>query len=218
MTDLPEKSLIEEVEATDAGAQGLAAAKLAGEVNRLLHAALAASNLEQKDLADKIGVTQGRVSQVLNGDGNVRIAALARYLRALGYEAEITLKPVDAGVPEIASSRRPPRARAEEDLAASHPGAVSERLASTSLTQPTVDWSFASGVVGAAGIGAALQSHMQEVRAQINQSWATLHVLFTDCAAAEIVDAARFTHASQGPTGTVDLLDEEYAALCESHD
>ena len=45
-------SLIEEEEATDAGAQGLAAADLAGQVMRLLEQALAASGARAKDLAE----------------------------------------------------------------------------------------------------------------------------------------------------------------------
>jgi transcriptional regulator with XRE-family HTH domain len=97
----PEKSLVEKYESTPAGAQGLAAANLAGQVVRLIHAALDASGLEQKDLAEMIGVTEGRVSQVVNSDGNLRIAALARYMRALGYELTISAKPVEPGLPDL---------------------------------------------------------------------------------------------------------------------
>ena len=66
MTDQPDPTLIDEEQGTDAGAQGLAAANLAGQVMRLLHQALDASELDQKSLAEKLGVTQGRVSQVLS--------------------------------------------------------------------------------------------------------------------------------------------------------
>jgi transcriptional regulator with XRE-family HTH domain len=103
-------SLIDEEEATDAGAQGLAAADLAGQVMRLLEQALDASGIEQKELAEKLGVTQGRVSQVFNGDGNMRIAAVARYLRALGYETRISATPVVPGRPGL--PRQPQRVRA----------------------------------------------------------------------------------------------------------
>ncbi|SHT65179.1 Fis family transcriptional regulator [Mycobacteroides abscessus subsp. abscessus] len=108
MTDPTDPTLIDEEAATDSGAQGLAAADLAGQTMRLLHQALDASDLDQKALAEKLGVTQGRVSQVLNGDGNVRIAALARYLRALGYETRLSAIPVDPGQPTLprASRRR----------------------------------------------------------------------------------------------------------------
>lgn len=111
MTDQADPTLIDEEQATDAGAQGLAAADLAGQVMRLLQQALDASELDQKSLAEKLGVTQGRVSQVLNGDGNMKIAAVARYLRALGYETRLTASPVISGLPALPreSRRRPAR-------------------------------------------------------------------------------------------------------------
>ncbi|CAN1559336.1 Cro/C1-type helix-turn-helix domain [Mycobacteriaceae bacterium] len=108
MTDKSIPTLIEEEEATEAGAQGLAAADLAAQVMRILEQALDASGIDQKTLAEKLGVTQGRVSQVLNGDGNLRVAAVARYLRALGYETHLSATPVDTGKPSLprASRRR----------------------------------------------------------------------------------------------------------------
>ena len=111
MTDQPDPTLIDEEQATDSGAQGLAAADLAGQVMRLLHQALDVSDLDQKALAEKLGVTQGRVSQVFNGDGNMRIAAVARYLRALGYETRLSATPVAPGIPALPreSRRRPAR-------------------------------------------------------------------------------------------------------------
>ena len=109
MTDQPEPTLIDDEQAIDSGAQGLAAADLAGQVMRLLHQALDVSDLDQKALAEKLGVTQGRVSQVFNGDGNMRIAAVARYLRALGYETRLSATPVAPGIPPLPreSRRRP---------------------------------------------------------------------------------------------------------------
>ena len=109
MTDQPDPALIDEEQATDSGVQGLAAADLAGQVMRLLHQALDVSDLDQKALAEKLGVTQGRVSQVFNGDGNMRIAAVARYLRALGYETRLSATPVAPAIPPLPreSRRRP---------------------------------------------------------------------------------------------------------------
>lgn len=109
MIDQPDLTLIDEEQSTDAGAQGLAAADLAGQVMRLLHQALDVSDMDQKALAEKLGVTQGRVSQVLNGDGNMKIAAVARYLRALGYETRLSATPVTPGIPALPrKSRRSP--------------------------------------------------------------------------------------------------------------
>jgi len=106
MTDQPNQTLIDDEQVTDPGAQGLAAADLAGQVMRLLHQALDASELDQKSLAEKLGVTQGRVSQVLNSDGNMKIAAVARYLRALGYETKLTASPVTPGLPALPRESR----------------------------------------------------------------------------------------------------------------
>lgn len=117
MTDQPTATLTDEEQATDAGAQGLAAAELAGQVMRLLQQALDASELDQKALAEKLGVTQGRVSQVLNGDGNMKIAAVARYLRALGYEMRLTASPVTSGLPTLPRESRS-RAASEPQSAA----------------------------------------------------------------------------------------------------
>jgi predicted XRE-type DNA-binding protein len=108
MTAKPIPTLIEQEEATETGAQGLAAADLAAQVMRIIEQALDASGLDQKALAEKLGVTQGRVSQVLNGDGNLRVAAVARYLRVLGYETHLSATPVDPSNPALP---RPSRRR-----------------------------------------------------------------------------------------------------------
>jgi predicted XRE-type DNA-binding protein len=114
MTARPIPSLIDEEEATETGAQGLAAADLAAQVMRILEQALDASDLDQKALAEKLGVTQGRVSQVLNGDGNLRVAAVARYLRALGYQTHISATPVDPGNPGLPRASRRRRAPTQQ--------------------------------------------------------------------------------------------------------
>ncbi len=115
MTEKP--TLLEEEQGIDEGAQGLAAADLAGQAMRLLHQALEVSELDQKALAEKLGVTQGRVSQVLNGDGNLRIAALARYLRSLGYEVTLTAAPVASGNPILPRNARRSRAQPAKAIA-----------------------------------------------------------------------------------------------------
>lgn len=84
------------------GAQEIAAARLARTVATCLERAVEARGVSQRALAAELGVTEGAVSQVLRGDGNVRVATAARYLRALGYEADVTLRPVDADAPPVA--------------------------------------------------------------------------------------------------------------------
>lgn len=107
-------SLYERFAGTDDGARRLAVARLRREVLKALHRALKASNLSQVDLAERLGVRKSAVSQVLNGDGNVRITTLAEYLYATGHE--LTMAVVPAGQPRaevlarrasVAIARRP---------------------------------------------------------------------------------------------------------------
>jgi predicted XRE-type DNA-binding protein len=137
MTEQSKPTLIEEIEGTDAGAQGLAAANLAGQVMRLLHQALDMSDLDQRALANKVGVTQGRVSQVFGGDGNMRIASVARYLRALGYEAEIAATPVKDGLPKL--PRHLSRRSSRNDPANADAGVAGKALSARLLESPLRD-------------------------------------------------------------------------------
>lgn len=75
---------------TPQGQQGLAAAELCMDVVDLLNDVEQLAGIQRKDIAALLDVTAGRVSQVLNGDGNITIAALAKFLHAMGHEAVIT--------------------------------------------------------------------------------------------------------------------------------
>lgn len=105
MTD-DETTVYDEFTAFPRGAQELSAATLARDVSASLAQAFGRCKHSQKELAELLGLTEGAVSQVLNGDGNVRIATFGRYLRAMGYEARITLEPVEEGAAPIRSRRR----------------------------------------------------------------------------------------------------------------
>ncbi|MGN9778586.1 helix-turn-helix domain-containing protein [Micromonospora sp. H33] len=76
------------------GARALSGARLRYEVLRVLHSALEKSGMSQSELAGKLGVRKSAVSQVLRGDGNVRISTLADYLHAMNCELELRLVPV----------------------------------------------------------------------------------------------------------------------------
>ena len=93
-------TLYERLAATDDGVRRLAVTRLRREALRALHIALKASGLTQTDLAAKLGIRKSAVSQVLNGDGNLRVKTLAEYLGALGYELDMRL--VEAGEPRRA--------------------------------------------------------------------------------------------------------------------
>ena len=100
------KSLYEERAATPEGAQGLAAARLARQVAAMLSSAKDRVGITNRELAERVGVSEGRVSQVLGSDGNLRIATIARFLRALGYEIELVARPTAPDLPSIGRRSR----------------------------------------------------------------------------------------------------------------
>jgi hypothetical protein len=62
------------------GRLSLAAARLALKTLHIMNAAKRRSGLSNKEIAAKLGLSAGRVSQVLNGDGNLHVATIARFL------------------------------------------------------------------------------------------------------------------------------------------
>ncbi|WP_244176790.1 helix-turn-helix transcriptional regulator [Streptomyces albus] len=70
--------------ATDA-----AAARLARQAATALAGELAARGLSRADLARLMGVSPGRVSQILSGDANLTVRSLAGAAAAMGACAEI---------------------------------------------------------------------------------------------------------------------------------
>ncbi len=96
------------------GARRLASARLRHESLRSLHVALDASGLNQTELANRLGIRKSAVSQVLHGDGNLRVKTLAEYLSAMGYELDLRL--VEAGEPRKALvEERPVRPAFQEE-------------------------------------------------------------------------------------------------------
>jgi len=99
------------------GAQGL-----------LERAVMSRKDMTQRELAEALKVTEGRVSQVLGGEGISNLALLGRYMRALGYEIELTARPANGSVPQINEVSRP----------AARPGRVLEPAARPEReTRPT---------------------------------------------------------------------------------
>ena len=112
-----EPTMVEQLRSTPQGRISASGAELAVRTVHLLGQAVHESGMTQAEIADALGVTAGRVSQVLNGDGNVRIATLARFLEATGYTAKITALPHEDGKPELPILRR--RRRADQPSTAS---------------------------------------------------------------------------------------------------
>lgn len=79
-----------------AEAQDQAAADLSLRIVDLLNLGLQSAGISQKELSEMVGVGESRVSQVMRGDGNIHIATFAKYLRAMGYEATLTVSIADA--------------------------------------------------------------------------------------------------------------------------
>lgn len=72
----------------------MAAARLAADIEAELERAMRDSRMSQADLARALGITEGRVSQIVNSDGNLRIATIGKVFRALGFQARLQLEPV----------------------------------------------------------------------------------------------------------------------------
>ncbi len=53
--------------------------------------------LSRADLAQAMGVSAGRVSQILSGGENLTLRTLSSVISALGAELEITLHPAEEG-------------------------------------------------------------------------------------------------------------------------
>ena len=98
-------NLYERFAGTEDGARRLAAARLRREALKALHRALKASGMSQVELAKRLGVRKSAVSQVLNGDGNVRITTLAEYLYATGHELTVAVVPSGQPRAEVLARR-----------------------------------------------------------------------------------------------------------------
>lgn len=137
------KSEVEIAESTVEGRIEMAAAEASFDAVGLLNKAVRASGLSQRQIADALGVGESRVSQVLSGDGNLRITTLARYLRAAGYALRLEAAPAEPGVAELPKPRSRGRREAETMRA---------------MTAEFVKC-WASPVLGSLGVGTAYTFH-----------------------------------------------------------
>ena len=88
-SDRQRPTLLDEAEADPAQAIELAAARGAVEGSALLTRAFFEAGITQKELARRVGVTEGRVSQVLSEEVDLRLSTIARYLHAMGYRLRL---------------------------------------------------------------------------------------------------------------------------------
>lgn len=82
---------------------------LVGEVTDSVSALLQELGLSQADLAKRLGVTKGRVSQILSGRQNMTLRTLAAIGWALGVSFDLTPRPMAdrAGTPAVVDPRLP---------------------------------------------------------------------------------------------------------------
>lgn len=98
MTRTRRIALVDEAASTDVGTTHMAAARASVQAISLLVRAHEESGKRQNEIAELLGISEGRVSQILNGDGNVRIATLARVLAATGFDLVLGATPSVQGV------------------------------------------------------------------------------------------------------------------------
>ncbi|WP_316782999.1 helix-turn-helix transcriptional regulator [Streptomyces sasae] len=98
----------------------LAAARLAQQATASLAGLLAGLNKSRSDLAKAMGVSPGRVSQIMSGDANLTVRTLAAAAEALGAGVEIRFyaHPQPIGGPDQGSGTTSP---ADESSFASRP-------------------------------------------------------------------------------------------------
>lgn len=108
MTNDDETTEYELRASTTGGRLSLAAATLALKTLQLIHTVKARRGLTNKDLAAKLEVSEGRISQILNGDGNLHIATVGRFLAACDFELTLLAKPTESvlGLTEVSSERK----------------------------------------------------------------------------------------------------------------
>ena len=101
-------TVFDDLGASPLGARELAASQLTNDALVLLQTALSSTGVTQKQLAEILGIGESRVSQVVNGDGNLKLTTFARYMRALGYAVTVNVTPVEHNIPELSRLRRKP--------------------------------------------------------------------------------------------------------------
>src|SRR5258708_22341628 len=68
---------------------------LIGDVTDTLSSILGSAGVSQRELARRLDVTEGRVSQILSGSGNLTLRSLATVGWALGLRSELQPQPME---------------------------------------------------------------------------------------------------------------------------
>lgn len=119
---------------SDVEGTSLAAAALINAVGSLMEQTIDLSGVLRRDIAAAMGVTPGRVSQIVDGDGNVRVATLARLMEAAGADLSMTATTRSGAV--ITVRRQPMRRRASAKARTAEVVDLPSRRAPASATRP----------------------------------------------------------------------------------
>lgn len=103
MTIEHSESFIDDLDAyiadyTDAEREELAAAELAVDLATLFHRARESRNVSQAIVAERVGMSQQAISRIERPNQNVTIETLRKYLHALNYTIEITIREPETGM------------------------------------------------------------------------------------------------------------------------
>lgn len=94
------------IEEPEADRIEMGAAHITNEMVGLLNTALAKSGLSRRELASRLEIGESRVSQVLNGDGNLRLTTIGRFLAAMNCKVDVGLRDYAAAAPRRRSRSR----------------------------------------------------------------------------------------------------------------
>ena len=84
-------SLRQMIDQLPKGGSLLASARLRRQIVKSLNIALNDSKMSQSELARALGKSRSAVSQVLTGDGNLKIETVAEYLHEMGAELNVSV-------------------------------------------------------------------------------------------------------------------------------
>jgi transcriptional regulator with XRE-family HTH domain len=104
----PKTSRLDRLLESARGRAEYASADLTEKVRELVLRGFDESTTTASAVAQALGVTEGRVSQIRNGDGNLRISTLAKVFDALGKHVEIVIR--DRGATTVAEAAAAARA------------------------------------------------------------------------------------------------------------
>jgi transcriptional regulator with XRE-family HTH domain len=89
------KSAYEKLLETEEGRIALAEEHAIAAVGDLFAILLDKSSMSRKDLAERVGVTPGRITQLLDGDANMTLSTVARLLYGFGHILEVSSRHID---------------------------------------------------------------------------------------------------------------------------